>query len=81
MRYQCKSSISAILVAGAFLSHSILLQAAEEKSLYERLGGYGVVSAVDDDFAGKLFGDPVVLLVINRSHAISGPDCYIRNDS
>jgi hemoglobin len=33
---------------------------AQEKSLYERLGGYDAVSAVVDDFAGKLFVDPVV---------------------
>ena len=31
-----------------------------EKSLYDRLGGYDAVSAVVDDFAGKLFIDPVV---------------------
>jgi len=33
---------------------------AQETSLYERLGGYDAVSAVVDDFAGKLFIDPVV---------------------
>ena len=31
-----------------------------EKSLYERLGGYDAISAVVDDFAAKLFDDPVV---------------------
>lgn len=31
-----------------------------ERSLYERLGGYDAVSAVVDDFAAKLFDDPVV---------------------
>ncbi len=33
---------------------------AQDKPLYERLGGYDAVSAVVDDFAGKLFTDPVV---------------------
>ena len=33
---------------------------AQEKTLYERLGGYDAVSAVVDDFAAKLFDDPVV---------------------
>ena len=33
---------------------------AAEASLYERLGGYDAVSAVVDDFAAKLFADPVV---------------------
>lgn len=36
------------------------ISAAEEASLYERLGGYDAVSAVVDDFAAKLFDDPVV---------------------
>jgi hemoglobin len=36
------------------------ISVAEEKTLYERLGGYDAISAVVDDFAGKLFIDPVV---------------------
>ena len=32
----------------------------DEKSLYERLGGYDAISAVVDDFAPKLFDDPQV---------------------
>ncbi len=49
-----------VLVVGAFLSGPVLGQAAMEKSLYERLGGYDAISAVVDDFAAKLFDDPVV---------------------
>ena len=45
---------------GAFLSASVQGQTPMEKSLYERLGGYDAVSAVVDEFAGKLFNDPVV---------------------
>ncbi len=33
---------------------------AQETTLYERLGGYDAISAVVDDFASKLFADPVV---------------------
>ncbi len=33
---------------------------AQEATLYERLGGYDAISAVVDDFAAKLFADPVV---------------------
>ena len=33
---------------------------AQDRSLYERLGGYDAISAVVDDFAGKLFEDEVV---------------------
>ncbi len=42
------------------LSSSALGQAAIEKSLYGRLGGYGAISAVVNDFAEKLFTDPQV---------------------
>ena len=31
---------------------------SEDKSLYQRLGGYDAISAVVDDFAPKLFDDP-----------------------
>ena len=30
---------------------------AQQKSLYQRLGGYDAISAVVDDFAGRLFSD------------------------
>ena len=49
-----------VIAVSAFLSNSALGQAAMEKSLYERLGGYDAISAVVDDFAVKLFIDPVV---------------------
>ncbi len=42
------------------LSGPALGQATMEKSLYERLGGYGAISAVVNDFAEKLFIDPQV---------------------
>lgn len=53
-----------ISILGA-LAISVLLTvpslgAAAEASLYERLGGYDAVSAVVDDFAAKLFDDPIV---------------------
>ena len=47
----------AVLTFGLAMSTSAL---AQEKSLYERLGGYDAISAVVDDFAPKLFNDPVV---------------------
>ncbi len=39
---------------------ALLGQTPAQKSLYERLGGYGAISAVVNDFAGKLFIDPQV---------------------
>ncbi|MDH3701275.1 MAG: group 1 truncated hemoglobin [Alphaproteobacteria bacterium] len=50
-------ALVALFVLGAF---TIGKSVAAEKTLYERLGGYDAVSAVVDDFAGKLFIDPVV---------------------
>lgn len=51
-------------VLGAFAICGLLAApsfgAGVEKTLYERLGGYDAVSAVVDDFAAKLFDDPVV---------------------
>ena len=49
--------VAAIFALGAFTTG---ISVAQEKTLYERLGGYEAVSAVVDDFAGKLFKDPVV---------------------
>ncbi len=49
--------VAAILALGVFTAE---ISVAQEKTLYERLGGYDAVSAVVDDFAGKLFIDPVV---------------------
>ena len=45
------------VASGPFLSGQAF---GQEKSLYDRLGGYDAVSAVVDDFAAKLFDDPVV---------------------
>lgn len=33
---------------------------AQDKALYDRLGGYEAISAVVDEFADRLFNDPVV---------------------
>ena len=54
------SVILGAIVISVILNHSALAQGTTEKSLYERLGGYDAVSAVVDDFAEKLFNDPVV---------------------
>ena len=54
---------SAIFVSMALLAFGIGMPAtafSQGKTLYERLGGYDAISAVVDDFAPKLFTDPVV---------------------
>jgi len=48
------------ILAGTLLGATALMSnvnAADEKSLYDRLGGYNAVSAVVDDFADSLFAD------------------------
>jgi hemoglobin len=59
---QTNSRFQRIALLGAVLS--LLLAAAvatpsraQEKSLYERLGGYNAIAAVVDDFVGRLLGD------------------------
>ena len=62
-RYLSTSMVPAVLgviAIGAFLSSPALGQAAMDESLYERLGGYGAISAVANDFSERLFTDPQV---------------------
>jgi hemoglobin len=46
------------LVLLASLSATGAQAQTQEKSLYERLGGYNAIAAVVDDFVGKLITDP-----------------------
>lgn len=50
------AAITVALLAGGAGS----AQAQGPKSLYDRLGGYGAISAVVDAFADRLFADPTV---------------------
>ena len=52
--------ILGVFAMGVLLTTSVFAESGTEKSLYDRLGGYDAISAVVDDFAGKLFIDPVV---------------------
>ncbi len=60
MQNRYLSAVLGVFAIGAFLTSPAFGEMAIEKSLYERLGGYDAVSAVVDDFAEKLFNDPVV---------------------
>ncbi len=57
MKHQTAAEILVALALSAFL---FTPSVSAEESLYDRLGGYDGISAVVDDFAGKLFDDPVV---------------------
>jgi hemoglobin len=56
-----KRSLFGMLVIGAMLgsvsSAPLLGQAAKEKSLYDRLGGKKAITAVVDEFVGRVAGD------------------------
>jgi hemoglobin len=59
---QTNSRFQRIALLGAVLSLLLAVVAAtpsraQEKSLYERLGGYNALAAVVDDFVGRLVGD------------------------
>ena len=64
-RYPASRIITVLSAVAASVALAVVLALpasalAQEKSLYERLGGYDAISAVVDDFAPKLFADPVV---------------------
>lgn len=49
-----------VLVAATGAALPALTQGADQKSLYDRLGGYNGISAVIDTFADRLFADPKI---------------------
>lgn len=59
MRNRQFSTVLGALLLVTSLGSTAVGQSAEQ-SLYERLGGYGAISAVVNDFAEKLFEDPDV---------------------
>ena len=56
------------LVAALFASGAFTSAAAQEKSLYERLGGEAAISAVIDDFVGRVAADERVNKKFGRSN-------------
>lgn len=52
------SVIFGICAASVLMNAALSSADATEKTLYERLGGYDAISAVVDEFAGRLFKDP-----------------------
>lgn len=52
-------AVAAVLPALLLLPLALATpSSAQQKSLYERLGGYNAISAVVEDFAPKLYSDP-----------------------
>ena len=51
-------NIRVLALAGALALTSGGAAAADQASLYKRLGGYDALAAVTDDFIGRLATDP-----------------------
>ena len=68
MRRLLATSLVALLLSGS-------TALAQEKSLYERLGGQPAISAVIDDFAGRVLADTR----INAKFAKSDPNRLVTN--
>lgn len=50
--------LTLLLVASWSASANSAMAQGNEKSLYDRLGGYNAIAAVTDDFVGRLVTDP-----------------------
>jgi hemoglobin len=53
-----RKAASIVLVVFLISNGLAWSQAAQQESLYKRLGGYDALAAVTDDFIGRLAGDP-----------------------
>jgi hemoglobin len=53
--YRTLSMVATLLIA---LSNSVQSTAAQDQTLYQRLGGYDAITAVVTEFADRLFKDP-----------------------
>jgi hemoglobin len=56
---RCIATVLPLLMLASLSTQSVA-QDTQGPSLYERLGGYDAISAVVDDFADRLFADPVI---------------------
>ncbi|HJR07635.1 MAG TPA: group 1 truncated hemoglobin [Pyrinomonadaceae bacterium] len=52
-----QTTIASVLLAFSLLLSTTITTHAQDKSLYERLGGYNAIAAVVDDFLGRLIAD------------------------
>jgi hemoglobin len=69
------TKIKVLLYVSCFILLASIVSPAQDKSLYERLGGQPAVEAVVKDFAGKVLADAR----INKKFAKSDPDRLIKN--
>ena len=69
------TKVRCLLCASCFILLASMVSFAQEKSLYERLGGQPAVEAVVKDFAGRVLADAR----INKKFAKSDPDRLITN--
>lgn len=64
-----KGFAAALLLAAAFAAQASAQETMAKKSLYERLGGEAAISAVVDDFAGRVLKDEKINKKFAKSDA------------
>lgn len=64
-----KALASALLLASVFAGQASAQETMAKKSLYERLGGEAAISAVIDDFAGRVLKDEKINKKFAKSNA------------
>jgi hemoglobin len=52
-----RATVFALVLSLLLTMSATAMAATQEKSLYERVGGYNALAAVVDDFVGRLIGD------------------------
>jgi hemoglobin len=57
MHKQCRITLMGWILAGALGAAPLLAQQAAQKSLYDRLGGKTAITAVVDEFVGRVAAD------------------------
>ena len=58
IRYRTLAFALAVALLGACTTGETQAQQSQNKTLYQRLGGYDAIAAVTDDFMARLGGDP-----------------------
>lgn len=60
IRYRTFAFALAVALLGACTTGETQAQQSQNKTLYQRLGGYDAIAAVTDDFMARMGGDPQV---------------------
>lgn len=62
----------AMILIGSTLAQPAVAQQPQQRTLYQRLGGYDVIAAVVDDFLGRFGSDPQLAPFLGGLNAAAG---------